>query len=174
MSTPRAETAGVPAAPRGGQARCFAALALLAAGGSVSAAAATSAVRLTAADLRLTHAGELRVDLESADGRAHRVELQVAHEPSGLRPLPAVVDVPPAGRAHVALRVFRGDAAWGTRHAVEVVAIEGETPVGLASATVDVAPDPALVPRLRPWLIAVGLLLLSLAVVQEWRRETRR
>jgi hypothetical protein len=100
--------------------------------------------------------------------------LRVSDERGGLRPLPATVDVPAAGSVRAALRVFRGDAAWDTRHEVDVVALEGETPVGLASATIDVADDPALVPRLRPWLIALGLVLLGLALVRQWRQETTR
>ena len=139
-----------------------------------SVAAAPSSVRLTVSDLRITHAGELRVELHSADGRAHRVELHVTHGPGGLRALPAPVDVPATGTARVALRVFRGAAAWGTRHEIDVVALEGVAPLGLASTVIDVAPDPALAPRLRPWLIALGLLLLALAVVPEGRRERMR
>lgn len=158
-----------PARLRGGIRPAVAALLACAA---VNAAAATSSVRVRVADLRLTHAGELRVELQSADGRPHRVALHVTHDLGGLRPLPATVDVPQAGGVHVDVRVFRGDAAWGSRHEVDVVALEGDAPVGLASAVIDVAPDPALVPRVRPLLIALGLLLLAVAVVQEWRRET--
>lgn len=138
----------------------------------MNAAAASSSVRLTSSDLRLTHAGELRVELESADGRAHHVALHVTHDLGGLRPLPVTVDVPPAGAVRTGVRVFRGDAAWGSRHEVDVVALAGEAPVGLASALIEVAPAPARAPRLRPLLIALGLLLLAVALVQEWRRET--
>lgn len=164
-----------PCAPRGGTGGLSVVCACLLTCVALHAAAATAAapcVRLTARNLRLTHAGELRVELTSADGRAHHVALHVTHDLGGLRPQPAIVDVPAEGSVHADVLVLRGDAAWSSRHAIDVVALDGERPLGLASAVVEVAPDPALVPRLRPLLIGLGLVLLAVALVQEWRRET--
>lgn len=149
-------------------------VALVACGARATAALPTR-VNVHVTDLRLAHAGELRVELRSADGRAHRAELRASAAAGSLRVLPAAIDVPAAGVTRVALRVFRGDATWDSRHEIDVVALAADdgTPLGLGSAVVDVASDPALVPRLRPWLTAAGLLLLLAAVVQEWRREAR-
>lgn len=116
------------------------------------------------------HVARWPVELESRDGQPHAVELLVAHDTEGLQVSPARVVVPALGGVRVALCVWRGDAAWGSRRELHLVALENDAPLGLGSAVVEVERDPALVPRLRPLLVALGGLLLAAAAVAEWRR----
>jgi len=118
--------------------------------------------------------------VESADGAAHRAGVRVLL-PSGInvREAPAEVDVPAAGRVSVPVRLIRGDAARGSRQQMLVVAgpVDGSLErTSVAQAEIQIAPDPAWLPRLRPGLVALGALLLLAATALEWRvrRSTRR
>jgi hypothetical protein len=144
--------------------------------GPAGVALAGAPVHLSVDDVTLVHAATLRVGLASADGQARRVRLVVSHE-GGLRPLPVPpVDLPPSGAVTVDVPLFRGDAPWGSRHEVEVVALDADqgttdgAPLGLATAIVQVAADPAWLPRLRLPLLLAGAGLLAAAGFAEWRR----
>lgn len=134
-------------------------------------------VRLHANPLRLEVEGRLGVRLESADGEPHRVRLR-ALAARGLRMegSPAVVEVPAHGAAAASLLVVRAGAARGTPHAVLLVAESLDGPLArtaVATARVDVEPDPSLLPRLRPTVLAVGLLLVAVALAFEALRARR-
>jgi hypothetical protein len=84
--------------------------------------------------------------------------------------------VPATGVATAELPLARAGAARGSRHEVLVVAeaLDGELArATVATATVDVAPDPSLVPRLRWLLLGLGVLLLAAATLAELRKERR-
>jgi len=117
--------------------------------------------------------GALRVRVESKDGEPHRVSLQ-AHADPGLRFEGRTVElaVPASGPVTASLPLARAGAARGSRHEVLVVAEPLDGPLArasVASATVDVAPDPSLLPRLHRPLLATGVLLLALAALAEVR-----
>jgi len=135
------------------------------------------AVRIRADPLRLDVRGALVVRLESRDGDAQRVRLR-AFTARGLRPDGDAIDVavPPQGQATASVPIARAGAPRGSRQALLLVA---ETPDGplsrasVAAATVDVLPDPALLPRLRVPLLVEGLALLALALGSEARERAR-
>jgi hypothetical protein len=134
------------------------------------------AVRLSVPDLELLDQGALEVGVESADGASHRVRLRVL-TPRGLRAerSDGALEVPAAGRVSRPVTVYRGEAPRGQRQGVLVVA-EAEGDVArdaVATAGVDVAPDPALMPRLRVPLLALAAALLLAAVLAEYRRQRR-
>jgi hypothetical protein len=76
----------------------------------------------------------------------------------------------------VPVRLIRGAAARGQSHRLLTLVRPLDGPLeraDLTSSQVDVAADPARLPRLRPGLIGAGLLLLLAAVALEilrWRR----
>ncbi len=119
--------------------------------------------------------GEVPVRLESADGEAHRVRVR-ALTARGLRPTAAPVEteVPATGSVSVLVPLIRAGASRGSRHGVLLVA---ETPseslarTAVARAVVEIEPDPSLLPRLRPPLLVLGLALLAVAAVAEWRQR---
>lgn len=121
--------------------------------------------------------GEVPVRLSSADGEAHAVSVR-ALTARGLRPVSARLDaeVPATGSVSLAIPLARAGARRGSRHGVLLLA---ETPSGafsrtaVASAVVEIAPYPALLPRLRLPLLVLGLALLAAAVVVEWRQKRR-
>jgi hypothetical protein len=122
--------------------------------------------------------GEIRVRLESTDGEAHRMRVR-ALTARGLRTEgpPVTVTVPATGGATVEIPLSRSGAARGTRHGILVTAEEPDGPVArtaVATAQVDVAPVPALLPRLRGPLLVLGLALLAAAGAAEWRRHRPR
>jgi hypothetical protein len=129
----------------------------------------TPAVRLSVPDLALVDRGALQVGLESADGARHGVRLRVL-TPRGLRAEDprGSVEVPAAGRVSHAVTVHRGEAPRGHKQGVLVIAsAEGSVARdAVATAAVSVAPDPALMPRLRTplLLLAAGLLLAAVAI----------
>ena len=142
---------------------------LLALGGT-----AEPAVRLDVSPLRLDVRGDLAVGLESADGEPHRVRLRV-FTARGVRPdaSPFEVDVPARGRVASAVPLIRAGAPRGTPHWVLVVAEGTDGPLArttVATALVEVTPDPALLPGLRRPLAVLAVLLLAAAVVLEVRR----
>lgn len=131
------------------------------------------AVRVSADPVVLDVRRPLTVRLESADGEAHRVRLR-AWPPRGLRfPGPeALVEVPSRGEARASLPLIRAGAGRGTRQGVLVVAENLDGPLArtaVAATTVDVAPDPSLLPRLQWPLLGVGVVLLALAALAEVR-----
>ena len=135
------------------------------------------AVRVDPAVASLDVVGGLPVRLASADGNAHRVRLRVLTA-RGLRaPGPPVeVDVPATGSVSVTAPLARAGASRGTRHGVLVVAETMGGPLArtsVAVASVDIAPDPSLLPRLRVPLLALGLALLAVAALLEVRRRRR-
>lgn len=128
-------------------------------------AAAEPAVRLLAPELTLETEGRLEVGLESADGAAHRVLLR-AHPPRGLNAFgpPIEVAVPAQGRTVAELALLRAGAPRGSRQGVLVhaQALDGERERAEVAATVvQIAPDPALLPKLRPALWTMSALLIA-------------
>lgn len=131
------------------------------------------AVRLSADPLRLDVKGELAVRLESADGEPHHVRLR-ALPARGLRAEGegTEVAVPARGLAAAALPIVRAGAPRGTRHGVLLVAETTDGPLARASvlaAPVEVAPDPSVLRRIRTPVLALGLLLVAVALGVEVR-----
>jgi hypothetical protein len=119
--------------------------------------------------------GEVRVRLESTDGEAHQMSVRILTA-RGLRAegAPATVTVPAAGVATVEIPLARAGAAPGSRHGILVMAEEPDGPLArtaVATARVEIAPVPALLPRLRWPLLVLGLALLAVAGGAEWRRR---
>jgi len=127
--------------------------------------------------LTLDVAGTANVVLESADGAAHRAGVRVLL-PSGVNVLeaPLEADVPAAGEVRVPVRLVRGDAPRGRPHAMIVIAGPVDGPLERASVAkgeIQIASDPAWLPRLRPGLAALGALLLLAAIALELRARRR-
>ena len=128
---------------------------------------------VTSIDVR----GEIPVRLSSIDGEAHEVSVR-ALTARGVRPAsgPVVTEVPPRRTVSVLVPLARAGAPRGSRHGVLLLA---ETPAGalartaVARAVVEIAPDPSLLPRLRLPLLGLGLALLAVAAVVEWRQKRR-
>jgi hypothetical protein len=130
------------------------------------------AVRLTVPPVALRDRDALKVGVESLDGAAHRVRLSVI-TPRGINPEPPEVEasIPATGTVEVALPLLRAGAPRPSRQGVVVTAQtmdEGPRRTSVATGTVAVAPDPARLPRLRPWLIGAAVLMLLAAALQEW------
>jgi hypothetical protein len=135
------------------------------------------AVRVEADPLRLDVRGTLVVRLTSRDREEQRVRLSTLTA-RGLRPERDAIDVvvPRQGVATVQVPIVRAGAARGSRQALLLVA---ETPDGpldrtaVGVATVEVLPDPALVPGLRKPLLGTGFALILLALGHEIRARLR-
>jgi hypothetical protein len=135
------------------------------------------AVRVEADPLRLDVRGTLVVRLTSRDREEQRVRLSTLTA-RGLRPErdPIDVVVPRQGVATVQVPIVRAGAARGSRQALLLVA---ETPDGplartaVGVATVEVLPDPALLPGLRKPLLVTGFALILLALGHEIRARLR-
>lgn len=143
-------------------------------------AAPSPSVRLDAQPLRLVDSGRLRLRLESADGAPHRVRLRALGPATLLLEPPAEpVAVPARGVAGATLRVLRGRSAWGSRQRALVVAspVDGALEqTNLAVASIEIAGDPAVLPRIRLPLAAAGIALLLAALAVEsgrWWRARR-
>lgn len=114
----------------------------------------------------------LRVELRSSDGRPHVVRL-LGSCSGGARLDPgAALLVPAAGSTAAERLVFRGEAAWNSRHELRVVAValqEGAEPraLGATSLWLAVRGDPTHLPGLRAGLALAGLLLLGAACLRE-------
>lgn len=135
------------------------------------------AVRLDAEPLRLDVRGSLRVSLQSRDGERHRVGLR-ALTARGLRPggEPIEIAVPAHGQATAEVPLVRAGVPRGSRQALLLVAESLDGPLArtsVAAATVDVAPDPALLPGLRMPVLTAGLALVLLALGYEVRIRLR-
>jgi len=134
-------------------------------------------VRLVPSPSRIAVRGALEIGLESLDGRAHRVALQVLTA-RGLRveAQPSEVNVPASGPARVQVPLMRAGATRGSQHGVLLVAESRDgLPVrtAVAVAQVQVEAEEGLVPRLRPWLFGAAAVLLALALGSEVRRALR-
>jgi hypothetical protein len=137
-------------------------------------ARAEPAVRLEPDPAPIDVRGELRVRLRSADGAPHRVSVHgLAARGVRFEGPPVEVAVPASSSVVVSLPLVRAGAPRGTRHGVLVVA---ETPDGplartaVTAASVEIAPDPSVLPHVRGVLLVAGLALLAAAAVAEWRR----
>jgi hypothetical protein len=136
--------------------------------------AGAPAIHLFARDVRLEFYADVEADLESADGAAHRVRVRV-HPPAGLQaPDEVEVDVPARGRVTAKVRLWRSSAPRGSRQALVVVAQALDAGAAVSTtASVDILPDPAWMPRLRRPLAVAALLLLAAAAGLEVRRSVR-
>lgn len=135
------------------------------------------AVRIEADPLRLDVRGSLRVRLHSRDGEPQRVRLR-ALTARGLRPDADAIEVAVPARGYAAAEVplVRAGAPRGAGQALLLVAESLDGPLArtsVAAATVDVAPDPAWLPRLRMPVLATGLGLVLLALGYEVRTRLR-
>jgi hypothetical protein len=129
------------------------------------------AVRVAAAEMRLHDRDLLKVRLESADGAEHRARLRVL-TPRGLNAESpeAEVTVPARGEAVVEVPVRRGSVPRPSRQGLLLVAgtADGEQETtAVATTVVDVAADPAWLPRVRRPLAVVAFALMVAAVVLE-------
>lgn len=133
------------------------------------------AVRIEAPALLLETSGDLRVGLESLDGAPHRVRLSVLTA-RGVRAVtpPVEVDVPARGQATSTMVLMRSGAPRGSRHGILLLAGALDGPLertSVATGVVEIAPDPALLPRMWRSLVALALVLLGAAAVLEVRRS---
>jgi hypothetical protein len=130
------------------------------------------ALRLSAGEASIRTRGMVPVRLESADGASHRVRVRVL-TPRGLNAeSPVEVEVPAAGAAMAEVPILRGNVPRESRQGILVVAEVVGTDLAQASVVatlVHVAPDPALMPRLRWPLAALVVVLLVAAAVVEAR-----
>jgi len=129
------------------------------------------AVRLSVPDTTLDSGATLSVGLESADGKPHLMKLHV-YTPRGLRGLAPLepVEVPAAGQVSAAVALYRGAAPRETQQGILVVAGSADGDVErttVSTAVVRLLPDPARLPRLRPWLFGLAIVLLAAAVALE-------
>ncbi len=135
-----------------------------------------AALRLSAGEASMSTRGRVPVRLESADGASHRVRVRVL-TPRGLNADSAVeVDVPAAGVATAEIPVLRGNVPRPSRQGILVVAevLGGDVAQANVAATlIHVAPDPALLPKLR-WPLAVVAVALLLAAALLEARSRRR
>ena len=136
------------------------------------------AVRVTTREASVETHGQVPVELESADGRAHAVRLRLL-TPKGLNAFGDAppVSVPAQGRVSASLGVLRAGAPRLTRQGVLVLATTadgGEQTVAVAEGAVVLTKDPALMPRLRMPLLGLAMALLGLAIgVEVYRRWPR-
>lgn len=140
-------------------------------------ARATPPVRVAAAPASFETSGALRLELRSADGRAHEVRVRVL-PPRGLNALEEpLVRVPAAGGAELAVPLIRTGASRRERLDVVVVAAtetDGVASTAVAETSVELVPHEPVLPRARPVLAAAGALLLAAAVGAEvWTRLKR-
>ena len=135
------------------------------------------AVRLTVPEVRLDTLARIPISVESADVRPHRVRLRML-APRGLQPYgpEPEVSVPPFGSVTAEMKVLRGGAPRPSMQGLVLLAETiGEEPANASASTavVDVEGDPARMPRLRWWLLALAVLLLMAAGYAEHRQRRR-
>lgn len=139
-------------------------------------AAPGAALRLSAGEASIGTRGTVPVRLESADGAPHRVRVRVL-TPRGLNAdAPVEVEVPASGAATAEVPVLRGNVPRPSQQGILVVAEVLGGDVAQASVTaglVHIAPDPALLPKLRWPLGAAAIGLLLAAAVVETRSRRR-
>lgn len=137
-----------------------------------------AAVRVTTREASVETHGQVPVELESADGRAHAVRLRLL-TPKGLNAFGDAppVTVPAHGRVSASLGVLRAGAPRLTRQGVLVLATTDdgrEQTVAVAEGAVVLTKDPALMPRLRIPLLVLAMALLGTAIgVEVYRRWPR-
>jgi len=137
-----------------------------------------AAVRVTTREAAVETHGQVPVELESADGRAHAVRLRLV-TPKGLNAFGDAppVTVPAHGRVSASLGVLRAGAPRLTRQGVLVLATTddgGDQTVAVAEGAVVLTKDPALMPRLRIPLLVLAMALLGTAIgVEVYRRWPR-
>jgi hypothetical protein len=132
------------------------------------------AVRVTALATTLETSGALGLDLESADGLAHDVQVRVL-SPRGLNALAEVKAVVPAqGRTRATVPLIRTGPSRSERLGVVVLAAsttDGVEDTVAITAVVDLVPHRPWMPRLRiPIAVAAAALLLA-ALAFEFRRR---
>lgn len=135
-----------------------------------------AALRIIPGEATIETRGMVPVRLESADGAPHRARVRVL-TPRGLNAdEPVEVDVPATGSATAAIAVLRGGVPRPSRQGILVVAeVLGGNLAGasVAASVVQVAPDPALLPKLRwPLVGLVAALLLASAVLEARSRRS--
>ena len=163
-----------PAQPPEAVARQQPALLLLELGG----APAPPALDVRVEPSRLDVSSIAWVVLESLDRAPHRVALTVLLA-TGVNVLaaPGEVAVPAHGALRVPVRLVRGDAPRGGRHPISVIVSSLGEPLErafAAHAEIEIAGDPARLPRLRPWLFGLGALLLLGALLAELHARRAR
>jgi hypothetical protein len=136
-------------------------------------------VRLVLSDLTIRDGAGMVARLSSLDGRGYKVRLRVltARGLSVPDPVPTV-EVPATGTVETRVRLLRGGAPRPSRQGVIGFAewddggLHHTTP---ATATVDVLPDPAVLPRIRrPLGVAAAVLLLAAGVAEALHARRRR
>jgi len=134
------------------------------------------ALRLSAGEASIGTRGTVPVRIESADGVSHRIRVRVL-TPRGLNAdAPVEVEVPATGTATADVPVLRGNVPRPSRQGVLVVAevLGGDmAQANVAATLVHIAPDPALLPKLRGPLGAAVIGLLLAAAVVETRSRRR-
>jgi hypothetical protein len=136
------------------------------------------AVTLVPEPLRLVVRGLLAVRVQSRDGEPHRIRLRVLTA-RGLRAggEGVLVQVPARGNVVASLPVVRAGAPRASRHEVVLVAEAEDGPLArttVATASVEVLPDRAILPRLWVPLALLGALLVATALGAELRRRRSR
>jgi hypothetical protein len=131
-------------------------------------------VKVSAGPSTFELTGRLPVTVESVDGHAHKVRVR-ALTPRGLNANDAVeLDVPAGGKATAEVELLRGSVARPSRHGVLAVAetLDGDLAHAAVAATiVHLSADPALMPKLRPWIAGLAIVLLAAAGYFEWRKR---
>lgn len=130
------------------------------------------ALRVTASEATISTSGTVPVRVFSADGAPHRVRVRVL-TPRGLNANDSVeVAVPGSGPATAAVPILRGGVPRESRQGILVVAevVGAEIPqASVVPSLVYVAADPALLPKLRPWLVGLAAALLLATVILQIR-----
>jgi hypothetical protein len=124
-----------------------------------------SLVDVRAGDVSLETTGEWPLTLASRDGKAHHVRLWL-EVPRGLGVSTLAAEADTDGRTPTLLRprLYRGAIPRGARVGAYVVAESDGPSASLGQATIEILPDPALLPKLRlPLAILAGVLLLAAA-----------
>jgi hypothetical protein len=118
---------------------------------------------------------DVPVRLTSTDDAPRRVLVRLLPARGLQAPGPPVaVEVAAHSSAVAHVRLLRSGAMRPSTVGVVVLAewdAGGRAGANAAAGTIQVEPDPALVPRLRPYLVAAGVLLLTLAAWWELRRR---
>jgi hypothetical protein len=142
-------------------------------------AAAAPVVTLAVAETQLQARADVEATLSSSDGAPHTVKLRLL-TPRGLNPTEdgVSVEVPAHGEVRSRLPVLRANAPRGSRQGVLVVAEtthDGLLRTTVATGVVQIANDPAWMPRLRVPLAALAGILLAAALgIEAWRTWAAR
>lgn len=133
------------------------------------------AVRLAPRPSSFETSGALDVDLESADGRPHTVQVRVLG-PRGVNPLAeASARVPAQGSARATVPLIRTGPSRTERLGIVVLARstdDGVDDTAAATAVVDLVAHKPWMPRLRIPIAVVSVALLLAAAALEFRRRS--